>query len=309
MSVHPLFASLLPLVAAFPTLAGQDGTQQTSAVDVIGLNRDIDGRMTVPVRISAKGPFDFLIDTGSQNTVLSRSLAERLSLTPTKRATLVGIAGTTKVDAIELDQIDLGRRSFYGLFTPLLEGSNIGADGILGLDSLQGQRVVIDFGRKLMSIGDAKSQGGNSGYEIVVTAKRRSGQLIMTDARIDGVWADVVIDTGAETTIGNRALQRALEKRHRKIDQVMLGSVTGQQILADIGTGGMLNFDDLNINNVMIAFADSPAFAALNLDKKPALFLGMRELKVFKRVAIDFSTRKILFDLPGGVRNIEGMRQ
>jgi hypothetical protein len=51
----------------------------------------------------------------------------------------------------------------------------------------------------------------------------------------------------------------------------------------------------------VIAYAGSPAFTALGLDKKPALLLGMRDLRSLDRVAIDFSTRKILFDVPAGV--------
>ena len=50
--------------------------------------------------------------------------------------------------------------------------------------------------------------------------------------------------------------------------------------------------------NVWIAFAEAPAFEALGLHKKPALLLGMRDLRSFDRVAIDFATRRILFDLP-----------
>ena len=41
-----------------------------------------------------------------------------------------------------------------------------------------------------------------------------------------------------------------------------------------------------------------PAFEALGLNRKPALLLGMQDLRSFDRVAIDFSTRRILFDLP-----------
>ena len=41
-----------------------------------------------------------------------------------------------------------------------------------------------------------------------------------------------------------------------------------------------------------------PAFDALDLDERPAMILGMRELRLFRRIAIDFGTRRILFDLP-----------
>lgn len=300
MSIHPLMAPLLPLLAAIPVITGQTGTQQTSDVDVVGLQNDLEGRMTVPVRVQEQGPFRFLVDTGAQNTVLSTDLAARLAIPAKSRATLVGVAGKQLVDAVSVEQIDIGRRSYYGIYAPLLDQHNIGADGILGVDSLQGQRVLIDFARRLMVIGDAKELGGRKGFEIVVTARRQSGQLIVTNARIDGVKTDVVIDTGTQDSIGNRALQTAMNKRNRKNDTAFLRSVTGQEIVADIGVGKTLSLAGMEINNIRIAYADTPAFGVLGLSERPAILLGMRELRVFRRIAIDFDTRKILFDLPQG---------
>jgi predicted aspartyl protease len=300
MALHSLLAPMLPLLATLPVLTGQDGSQQASQTDVIATNVDRHARMTVPVRMGAHGPFNFLIDTGSQNTVVSTRVAERMALKSTSRAKLISVVGTEMVDMVELDQIDLGRRSYYGLLAPLLEQDNIGADGILGLDSLQGQRVLIDFRRDLIAVNDAKILGGNRGYEIVVTARRRSGQLIMTDAVLDGVRVDVVIDTGAETSIGNRALQQAMKRRHSPQGTTEVRSVTGQTMIAELGLGRKMAVDDITFNNVLVAYLDSPAFAALGLNAKPALLLGMRDLRGFNRVAIDFASRKIFFDVPEG---------
>jgi predicted aspartyl protease len=300
MSLNLIPAALLPLLASLPLAVGQDAGNQASEVDLVAIGMDRSARMTVPVRVLEKGPFNFLIDTGAQNTVLSRGLANELLLVPSARARLIGIAGSQDVDTVNIDQIDLGRRSYYNLLAPLLERGNIGADGILGLDSLQGQRVLIDFRAQAMTIGDAASLGGNRGFEIVITARRRSGQLIMTNAVIDGVKVDVVIDTGAETSIGNLPLQRALSRRHSN-DTTTLYSVTGQQMQADMGLATSLVIDKVSLNNVLIAYADSPAFAALGLGTKPAMLLGMRDLRSFDRVAIDFASRKILFDAPKGV--------
>ncbi|HVR90334.1 MAG TPA: retroviral-like aspartic protease family protein [Novosphingobium sp.] len=296
----PIPSFLLPLAAfgalALPQIHGASGAQEATDVDIVAARNDQHERMTVPVRI-ADQPFRFLIDTGAQNTVLSTAVAAQLALPMGRKARLIGVAGSQIVDTVEVDQIDLGRRSFYGIIAPLLESGDIGADGIVGLDSLQDQRVLLDFGRKLMAIGDAKALGGNRGFEIVVTARRRSGQLIMTNARIDGVETDVVIDTGAETSIGNRALQRALSRR-RQSEQTTLYSVTGQQIVADLGLARQLVIGDMRLQNVQIAYADAPPFEALDLARRPAILLGMRDLRGFDRVAIDFSTRKVMFDLP-----------
>ena len=311
MALHPLFAPLLPLLALLPVLTGQDGGQQASETDVIATDGDRHARMTVPVRLGVHGPFNFLIDTGSQNTAISTRVAERMALKPSSRAKLIGVVGTAMVDMVELEQIDLGRRSFYGLLAPLLDAGDMGADGIIGLDSLQGQRVLVDFRRDLIAVNDAKTLGGNRGFEIVVTARRRSGQLIMTDAVLDGVRVEVVIDTGAETSIGNRALQLAMKRRHSPQGTAELRSVTGQRMLAELGLGRRMKVDDITFRNVLIAYVDSPAFAALDLNAKPALLLGMRDLRGFDRVAIDFASRKVFFDVPegamdGGVRSWSG---
>jgi len=251
----------------------------------------------VPVRIGTNGPYRFLVDTGAERTVLARHVAADLALAPAGRATVIGIAGSMAVDLVEVDEVTLGRRSFYSLTAPLLEGRHIGADGIIGIDGLQDQRVLLDFDKRLMAVSDAASLGGNRGFEIVVRARRKSGQLIMTNALVEGVRTDVVIDTGATSSIGNRALQRQLAKRG-KLSQTALMSVTGQSIVADMALVRRMRVGDLTMDGFYIAFADAPPFAALGLSEKPAMLMGMNELRGFRRVAIDFETRKVLFDLP-----------
>lgn len=294
----PVMALLLS-AALVPQLHGSMGAQEAGEVEIIVADRDADARMTVPVRIGEEGPFRFLIDTGSQNTVVATSLAQALALKPDSRALVISVAGSRMAETVVLDEVGLGRRSYYGLVAPLLDRGDIGADGIIGLDGLQGQRVLIDFNRNLIAVDEARKLGGDDGFEIVVKARKRSGQLIMTDAVIDGVRVSVVIDTGAEGTIGNRALQRALSHRH-VVAQAELSSVTGHKVMADIAIGRKLRIGGMDISNLPLAFTDTPAFAALELDRRPAILLGMRELRLFDRVAIDFSTRKVFFDAAWG---------
>lgn len=298
MSLNPLLLPFVALLASMPIVVGQDSAQQAAEVDVISTKDDRHDRLTVPVRIGTHGPFQFMIDTGSQNTVVSTGVASTIGVPLGNKVKVTGVAGSEMVDTIEIEEIALGKRSYYGLLAPLLERGDIGADGIIGLDSLQGQRVQIDFKRGLIAVADAKTLGGNRGYEIVVTARRRSGQLIMADAVVDGIPVEVVIDTGSDTSIGNRALQRKLSK-HGLHGTTTLKSVTGQSIVADIGLARRLQINDVTFGNVLIAYADSPHFALLGLDKRPALFLGIRDLRQLDRIAIDFSTRKIYFDVPG----------
>ncbi len=292
-------ALALALLIADPVILGSEPLAITDDTDVASETlqgqADRDQRMTVDVAVQGHGPYRFLIDTGSQRTVVSTAVAGNLGLPLGPRVRIVGMAGRDQVDTAQLDSLDIGKQSFYGLTVPLLEDRHIGADGIIGTDSLQHQRVLLDFAKNTITIGERRELGGNRGYDIVVRARRRSGRLIMTNAEIDGIRVNVVVDTGSSTTVGNRALQRAL--RDKQMGQATLTSVTGHTISANMGLANRLNVGRLYVENVLIAFADAPAFTELKLDKRPAIFLGMRELRGFKRVAIDFNSRKILFDL------------
>lgn len=271
-----------------------------SAIELVEIAFDQDRyeRMTVPVTIGGHGPYRFFIDTGAQATVVTRSLTESISLAPSGRATLVAMGSSKTVETVEIDELEFADRSFSGLTAPLLERENVGADGIIGLDSLQDLRVLIDFSTDSMAVADARELGGNTGYEIVVRARAKLGQMIITDARLDGVRTAVIIDTGAQNSMGNLALLKKL--RMRAEEEMESTDVHGVKVRSDLAVAGRLVFGGMELQNIPIGFADSPAMDALGLSKKPALILGMGNLRLFERVAIDFATRRVLFDLPGG---------
>ncbi|MEH6714848.1 aspartyl protease family protein [Parasphingorhabdus flavimaris] len=268
----------------------------------IAIAQDQVERMTVAVSIAEGGPYDFIIDTGSQRTILSREVAGALALDLEDEVKIVSLAGTTVVQTVYVPSLTLGKRSYDSLVSPIFRSANLGADGVLGLDSLQGQRILFDFAAKEISVGDTGEKlRSRSLREIVVTARRRSGQLIFTNATIAGVRTSVIIDTGGELSIGNKALQRRLRLKSSALQQTSLLDVTGRSVAADYGVAEELLIGRARFGVIPIAFADIAPFKALKLDKKPALFLGMDALRKFDRVAIDFANRTIYFLLPEGV--------
>ena len=269
------------------------------AAEVIDLSAERYERMTVPVTIMGEGPFRFIVDTGAQATVISQTLADRLPLGERLGATLVGLNSQRPVEVTSIPELSLGSRTFAIQTAALVDPFHIGAaDGILGLDSLQRQRVLLDFRAGSIAVGDAEERG-NSGYDIVVRARRRLGQLIIARARIDGVRTAVIIDTGAQSSVGNPTLMRRLS-RARSLGDTQMTDINGIESLGAVRIVRTLQIDRVQLANLPITFADSPTFHALGLDDEPALLLGMAELRLFNRVAIDFSTREVLFDLPAG---------
>jgi predicted aspartyl protease len=215
------------------------------------------------------------------------------------------------VETTPIEDFTLGSRNFYIRQAPVLEGAHIGgADGILGVDSLQNQRVLLDFVRSEIAVADAEQLGGNRGYEIVVKARERLGQLIITSARLDGVQVEVIVDTGAQGSVGNMALFERL-RRNRKLEDTEMTDVNGHTLGGVVRIASRLELGRASVSNFPILFADSRPFHSLGLADKPALILGMTELRLFRRVAIDFKTRRVLFDLPrsaGGFDSAYGRR-
>lgn len=71
--------------------------------------RLLGGRLpVVPVYLNGEGPFDFLLDTGTNSTILTPALAARLRLRPLDRVTLITIAGETDVPRARLSRIEVG---------------------------------------------------------------------------------------------------------------------------------------------------------------------------------------------------------
>lgn len=306
-------AAALLLIGAGPaneaepafTLA-DSATPITSSGEVIASNADRYSRMTIPVTIEGEGPFRFMIDTGSQATAVSHRLRDQLKLPSLGRATVVGMVARKQVELVRLDGLEFASRMFDALHAPLLESQHMGADGILGLDSLQDLRVLIDFRRDTIAVDDAQALGGDRGYEIVVRARNKKGRLIITDAEIDGVRTAVILDTGSQGSMGNQALQRRL--RTKRGAEVTSTDVTGGTFTGrlDVGRrlqiGGRAGSGALTLEGLSLIYSDAPAFAALGLAGKPAMVLGIEDLRVFDRVAIDFAARTVLFDLPSGTR-------
>lgn len=275
--------------------AAEEPTDSEDVID-IAFDRDRYERMTVPVTIAGQGPYRFFVDTGSQATVVTQRIKDELALEASGRAMLVAMGSKRVVDTLAIDGLEFADRSLSGLTSPLLDRQHIGADGILGLDTLQDMRVLIDFEEDRMSVADAETLGGNSGYEIVVRARAQLGQMIITDARVNGVRTAVIIDTGAQNTVANFALLERLRARAR--ETFTSTDVHGTTIEGDATFAKSLKIGKMELSNVSIGFADSPALAALGYVDEPAMILGMGNLRLFRRVAIDFAARRVLFDLP-----------
>jgi predicted aspartyl protease len=261
--------------------------------------RQLNSRMTVPVRINGHGPYRFVVDSGADRTVISRTLAGKLGLPSRDDVTLYSVVGASQVHTVQIDHIAIGTTEVEGIQAPTLEEHDLGAQGLLGIDALADHRLLLDFDRNEIVVQDASVRMRALPDEIVVTARRRNGQLILTEAQALGSRVSAVIDTGAQVTIGNAALRARLPsgRRSPKITQTIMTSVTGATLSVDLVQVREIRIGGIVLSDVTIAFADSPVFALFGLSDQPAILLGTDLLQGFRRVSLDFRRRKVRFQL------------
>lgn len=298
------FAALAGGLAAAQTPAPAEQSTATATPEVpdptsetLGYTSDRTRRMTVSVNVEGQGPFPFIVDTGAERTVVSRELAETLQLERRGDVTLATVANIRRVPSVQIDEMTIGRRTLTDIRAPALEGEDMGAMGMLGVDSLHSQRVVFDFIRQELTLtASHKADDRVPRDAIVITGRSRLGRLILTDATVDGQRVRVIIDTGSQVTVGNLALRRRLERMDRlgAIGVMQLVGVTGDRVLAEYAIADRVRLGGLHIDDMPIAFADFQLFSYLGLDNRPAILLGMDALRLFDRVSIDFANRRVL---------------
>ena len=260
--------------------------------------REVSTRMTVEVRINGRGPYHFLVDSGADSSVVGLRIARDLQLPVGTPVILNGTTGSARVDRVLVDTLTLGPSVIGNLEVPALSEYDLGGDGLIGIDALVQQRLMMDFEKRVIKVEDARQPAQFIAGEIVVTARRRRGQLILTQVRAAGLPVDAVVDTGSEVTIGNIALRNKLIRgnRNKFVSMVAVG-VTGVAVNLQMARIGELRLGSVTLHDIPIAFADVPPFAVFGLAKEPSLLLGTDVLSVFRRVSLDFRARKVRFQL------------
>ncbi len=281
--------------------SGPAQIDQTTQTEDVKYKSDAAKRMTVPVLLSGKGPYRFLVDTGANRTAISREIASSLRFIAGQSASLHDAAGVSNVSTATVPTLQLTRKEIRNIDAALLESANMGADGILGTDSLRAQRVLFDFEAQTLSIvpsvvPDFKAEPGT----IVVQGTRKNGRLIVTEASANGRPMTVVVDTGAQYSIGNSALRKSLlgAKLLGPAQQVVLETVTGDKIAGEYMFVREIEIGGVTLRDLLVVFADAHTFKLLGFDKRPSLLLGMNAMRAFKKVSIDFANKKLRVMLP-----------
>lgn len=286
-----------PLTSPMPTLppATLDQSLTIGGDDVQA--RKVETRLSVKVHVNGRGPYYFLVDSGADTSVVGLRIAHDLQLPLGRSAILNGMTDRAVVDRVKVDSLAFGPTIVRELELPALREEDMGGQGIVGIDALVRRRLMMDFEQRSIKVEDATKPLKSVPGEIVVIAKRRRGQLILTHVKALGLSLDAVIDTGSQITIGNLALRDKLVRRRHKLETVTITGVTGKSVDLQLAWIPELKIGPITARNLPVVFADLPPFHVFGLSEEPALFLGTDLLETFRRVSLDFQARKVRFQL------------
>jgi predicted aspartyl protease len=293
----PVAASAQHITANTPQtpVAGQDSAS-------IAARTDAAEHLTVPVLINGHGPFNMVVDTGAERSVISDTLAAALNLPREQNVIVQGIIKAMTVGTVRAETLSFGPFKRDNVLLPVLPQATLAADGYLGLDVINGTRVTFDFKARAVRIDQPHGYlpPDNPELETRVSARGKAGRLQIVDCLVDSVASVAFIDTGAEVSVGNGALLDALKSRRKvglEVGGVTLTGVTGGEMQGDLISVGRIRLEELSFTDGILAIADVPDFATWDLQFRPAVLIGMNYLRQFASVSVDYRAKLIRFEL------------
>jgi predicted aspartyl protease len=304
------------LATQVPTsLLAQDATTVTvtGQTPIVTLQTWVDlyGRPTADVMLNGRGPFKFVVDTGSNTSVLSTRVARTLELTPLPDKLVHGVTGTMMSRFARIGRIESGRSVSVNLPVAVLDAPAFESlDGILGMDMFRGRRIRFNFARKTVEFEAPNRR--TQRLPVRASVRLRQGLLIEAEGRIGGVRARCVLDTGCDTTLVNtpllNAIRSAVVLRRRNATPPQIVGVTNQQLNGVWVNLPEIDLIGLKIRRMTAVSADPPVFNLWGLSQSPAMLVGMDILSQVETLIIDYGRREVelrmLANLVGGEAGI-----
>jgi tetratricopeptide (TPR) repeat protein len=231
--------------------------------------RLVNEKIVVRAKVNEGSFQDFVVDTGAENTVLSRPTAQRLGVTPVTYTLSAGVGDVglrglqlARINSLELGVLKLRNVPCMIKDPPLRDLPVKEAESLSPLSL--GFSMIIDYKTKKLTFGKHLPAEPND-FELPLRLHR----LATVRGTVDGVHpANFVVDTGGEVISISRATAASLGRPEpvRKIQLKVFGS-SGWDRDAFLMPGVNLAFDAIRYNNFPVV--------VLNLDT-PSALLGFQ---------------------------------
>jgi len=258
-------------------------------------------QMVVPVSINHAGPFSFLLDTGTQMTMVDPTLAAALHMETTGKAEVASVGIQSAASFAQAALLEAGSHSVanekvlvYDLANLQATGLNI--QGVLGEDFLQQFDMLIDNGHSLLCLDDTAAMRGEiKGSRIPLLVQSVGGSplassLIFVARLSDGMRpVRLKLDSGSNVPF-----------LYNTSEYMALGLFRGASLKGGSG-GAQRTFMTLPPQNVQIGsveLAKVPFITLVGVQKNThtSQFDGLLTMGLFRRVFIDHADHYAVLD-------------
>ena len=240
--------------------------------------------VVLAVRLNGRGPFRFLLDTGSTHTAVSARTAEAIGAPVVAKAEMGSVAGSREMLVVQVNSLQVGPVTISALLASVIElgevsgGSTI--DGVIGQDALGSLRYTIDFRQRrvVWSPREAAEAIGSS-----VPLQVSGGRFLIALAQRH-VLLRLVPDSGAASLL-LFAPQTALPVTPRP----SLATLTTMSGHTDVR---MATVRELHVGSLTLR--DVPAVVAERDRSEPVEVDGLLPLHLFDRVTVDGPSKRLI---------------
>lgn len=287
------FAALLFLATIVSTLSAE--THCPGNVASVSIRFGARHQMIVPISINHAGPFSFLLDTGTQMTMIDPTLAAALDLKTTGKGevssvgALADIASLAQVDLVQAGARSVANQKMLVYDLRNLQAPGIDIQGVLGEDFLEHFDMLIDNTHGELCLDDSAAMRGEikgSHIPLMTTAQAADGSplpksLIVAARLFDGMRpVRLKLDSGASVSF-----------LYDTAEYMALGLFRG----APLQGGGVnksqqkfmaLPPQDMKIGSIKMAKVVFITLAGAQRSARTAGFDGLLALGLFRRVFV-----------------------
>ena len=297
-----LIAAVLALVAGLAEAA--------TPVASVPYRIDYGGWIILPFKIYGKGPFDFIVDTGSTRTLIFANVMGPIGgVTPTRKppVSVVGLASNEKFSTFRVGDLDIGGVVFPDHETVVLSDWTVegrSPQGLLGLDLLERYYVEFDAKARVMRFYDGAAPPDAPGRPWKQAKISREtftieqGALYTTEVRLNSARMKFMVDTGAARLVVNRAgagagSNRGVVVRLKSMEGVYrLEDALAETVDAYPAKFQRLKIGDLTTYDVFMVVYNAPVMSELGVADGPFGLLGASFFED-RSFALDFARGRL----------------
>ncbi len=292
----PMFARR-SLAAAFALLslclAAGVAEARSEVFGAAPLVRISSGRPAVLVVINERGPFLFVVDTATTNTVLTPGLLARLRppKLPGPPVDVISAAGSVRSPYYRLAEVGLGGvivENGRAVVMPLPEET--GVVGVLGAEFLSNFKVDLDMPRRRMALYPPNAQIYAPDFVRVQGVLTEHG-IIIVPALAEKARVAAAFDSGGRNTIANTWLASVtgnMGGTTARNYESWVRDAASQRYVGVTEDLTRITVGPATWNNRNVLISDIRVFDQIGYGTKPIIFLGM-DLMSNRRVIVDYA--------------------